>query len=449
APWLPELPHSVALGELGSHGVEPEGSEPSAPGPPDGGRGLGGLRLALGLVDAPDEQAQYPAVVDLGSSGGLVVVGRGGTGKTTVLETLASATLTQGGADEPPAVVFALDFASRRLTSLAALPHCAIVGTGDDLEAVTRIIVVLGEEVARRRAIADRGDGVRAAETLPPLLLLIDDYGSVVQAFEGAGAPSGHHQWLERLNRIIVDGRQVGLATALTATRRAEIRSSLWATLGERLVLGCVDDAAYRDVGVDPALLGPEPPPGRGVLGTERVVQWALPSSTTPPDRQQVPERLRVGPLPDDLPLLPATAPGSVGPQASLRVPLGVVDLRAEPFEVDLGLDDLTVIGPPRSGRSTTLAAVVVGLAASGQSVLAAGSSRSSLSSLSGISGWFPIDVRAPDALAGLADAVDASAELRPVVVIDGVDLLDDPMFEPASARIAAAGLPLVARPPG
>lgn len=420
APWLPELPNVVSLAE-----VNPE--------PVSG-------RLAVGLIDAPDEQARHRAVLDLESSGGLLVLGAGGSGKTTVLETVAAAaTDPDGHGGRRETILFALDFAARQLTTLAAQPNCAAVATGDDLEAVTRIIAVLEGEVAQRRT-------GRVAAT--PLLLLVDDYGNAVQIFEGAGAPAGHHQWLERLNRIITDGRQVGLATVLTASRRAEVRASLWAAIGERLVLRCLDDSAYRDLGVDPSLLGPAPPPGRGVLGDGRLVQWALPLGAVPkppvPERPSirscVPERLRVPPLPAEL--LPLPAPEAGG----LRVRLGLVDLAAQPFELDLALDDLSVLGPPRSGRSTALAAVAAQLAANGCMVLACGPRRSPLATAGGVSRWFPVDANAHGSFDELADFVEGGVgDRRTALLVDGIDLLDQPALEAASARIAAARLPLAA----
>ena len=53
------------------------------------------------------------------------------------------------------------------------------------------------------------------------MLVLIDDYGNLSQAFEGSGAGAALFAWLEALNRVIADGRQVGVHTALTAGRRA------------------------------------------------------------------------------------------------------------------------------------------------------------------------------------------------------------------------------------
>lgn len=464
-PWLPELPTTLPL-----DGLAHLATVAPVPGP----------GVDVGLIDDPARQARRIARIDLAGTGGLLIVGAGGSGKTTALVTVAAAAAST---DEPP-VLFALDFAGRRLTSLDGEPHCAAVAVGDDLEAVTRLIAVLEQEVVDRRA--GRLDDQR------PLLLLIDDYGALTQTFEGAGVPTGHHQWLERLNRLIVDGRQVGLATVVAADRRATVRAALWSALGARLVLRCVDESAYRDLGVDPHLLGAQPPPGRGILDG-CIVQLAMPSTTGPghPPAPPAPTRLVVRALPGDLTpaVIAAAAPASTGPvtggttaamagdltatcpatgtaaaaraegadgpaagraslvagSRSLSVRVGLVDLTREPLDLDLALDDVAVLGPPRSGRSTALAAIAHQVAAAGRGVLACGPRRSALAASVAVDRWFSLD-GASSGLAGLADlAADTDPDRPPVLLIDGVELLDDPSFDAASSRLVAAGLPLAA----
>lgn len=440
-PWLPELPHRVAIDGVTGLATSP----PAGPG------------IDIGLVDRPERQARSVARLDLAAVGGLVIAGAGGSGKTTALETVAEAAARSA---KPP-VLFALDASSRRLLALAHRPCCAAAASGDDLEAVTRLIVVLEREIAARRRgrVADRR----------PLLLLLDDYGALTELFEVAGAPTGQHRWLERLNRSIVDGRQVGLATALTVDRRAAVRAVVWSALAARLVLRCIDDAAYRDLGVDPALLGPQPPPGRGILdGHVTQITTAPPADEcAPPTRAAssspsvgtaaglaraapAPERLVVPALPVDLaPVDPApplaVPPAPFGP--SLPIRLGVVDLTAapDPLHLDLALDDVAVLGPPRSGRSTTLAAVARQVAVAGRRVVACGPRRSPLAAVPAVDRWFTLDGTAA-ALDGLAELIENHhGDLPPVLMIDGADRLDDPALAPASARIAAVGLPLVA----
>ena len=110
-----------------------------------------GRFITLGMLDDPAAQAQYPAVFDLEEGGGLLIAGGGGSGKTTALRTVARSAVDGATPDE--VALFVIDCASRSLGPLRDLPHCAAVATGDDLESITRVIVMLTAELDRRRAL--------------------------------------------------------------------------------------------------------------------------------------------------------------------------------------------------------------------------------------------------------------------------------------------------------
>ncbi|MEL6984389.1 MAG: FtsK/SpoIIIE domain-containing protein, partial [Actinomycetota bacterium] len=136
APWLDVLPPVLPL-------TEARAGLPGAANP--------GSEVVLGMIDDPEAQAQYPAVVDLARTGGLLVVGTGGSGKSTALITAAvSAAEDDDRSGGGRLTIFGLDFASRELLGLRRLPQCGGVASGDDLEAVTRIIDRLDGEFERR-----------------------------------------------------------------------------------------------------------------------------------------------------------------------------------------------------------------------------------------------------------------------------------------------------------
>ena len=141
-----------------------------------------GRFITLGVLDDPAAQAQYPAVFDLEEGGGLLIAGGGGSGKTTALRTVARAAVEAATPDE--VALFVIDCASRSLLPLRDLPHCAAVATGDDLESITRVIVMLTAELDRRRALLSHLD-VQAetlsvyldkGHSLPRIVVLVDGY---------------------------------------------------------------------------------------------------------------------------------------------------------------------------------------------------------------------------------------------------------------------------------
>ena len=449
-PWLDELPTHIELNTLVTASALDNQRHDRT------GSTSSGFALTLGMVDDPAAQAQYPLALDIGAGGGLMVFGAGGSGRTNVLRTAAAAAADTATSRLAP-LVFALDFASHELTGLAELPHCALVATGDDLEAVTRVISVLRAEIDRRKR----------RRVVRPIVLLIDDYGAAMEVFEGAGAPSGLYVWAERLQRVITEGTGVGVHTILTATRRGVIRASVWSALGHRLVLRCVDPAAALELGVAPAVASSlvDVPPGRGYLQGSTLVQIAVaPSSgatactveepacratpvsaTHPPwlAPQPIPPELNLGPLPEVVQAFPAGGD-------PLTVRLAQPDLRMEPLEVHLEADDLTIVGPPGSGRSSTLLTVAHQLASGGVAVWGCGPERSPVGRSSSLHRWlaFP-PVGAGEVMAGLAALVaeldDRRTAREVVLLVDDLDEFDDPALTEVAHQLVQRRIRLVA----
>ncbi len=464
SPWLDELPDRVALPIV-------------TPAPAAGDDGATGWPVAIGLVDDPAAQAQYPAVVDLAAGGGLLVLGTGGSGRTTTLRTLAVAATMQptpdlvapGVAGDGPrrqngsvggsaVTIVVLDFASRELLALAALPQCALAAAGDDLEATTRAVALLDRLLGQRRAAlaAAARDG-SAAPRFSRVLLVIDDYGSLAQAFEGSGASSQLVGWLDTLNRVIVDGRQVGIHTALSASRRAVVKPGVLAAVANRLVLRQSDPAGYADAGLPPSVTSDlDLPPGRGFLNGPNLAQVASLACGRGSGRDQEAAALRqlarevaapAGcPLAElAVPALPIESvldPDSVPPgrlAAPWTVVIGPADLGPQTVSLDLTHDSLTVLGDPRTGRSTVLISVGLQLARAGIEVWAVGPPGSPLGSLA--IAHRCILGRAPAVAAGLAELAAADEATPRFLLVDDIDVLEAPVLDAALGALLARGV--------
>ena len=218
-PWREMLPEHVTVDEvLADH---PRSAVPEL---------HAGRVLPLGLVDDPEHQDQYPAIGRPrgGRRADRVRLGRLGADDAAAH---ASPRPRPRGPSPDDLVIFGIDFASRALRSIEPLPHVAAIGTGDDLESVTRIIALLDGEIERRKgALAElQAETLTAYRErggrLPRVLLLVDGYPEPDAAFTGGGYGNPLDQWLEMSNRVILDGRQVGIHVVLTADRRGSVNA--------------------------------------------------------------------------------------------------------------------------------------------------------------------------------------------------------------------------------
>src|SRR5262249_53031288 len=250
-PWLPPLPALLPLEDLDLAASDRDRPRHVA---------------AIGLLDDPNRQRQVPLLFDLERDGNLLAMGSSGSGKTTVLRTLA---VTFAQRLDPALLhIYGLDFATRGLRPLAALPQCGDVIAADEPERALRLLHLLQRERERRKSLlAVRGASsvteyeAAGGGTLPRLLVLLDGYAGFRSTFEDVdlGAP------LDLFRSLVGEGRPLGMAFAITADRAGTVPTPLLAAIGRRLVLRMTSDDEYLHAGLDRSLyLGASLPPGAG-----------------------------------------------------------------------------------------------------------------------------------------------------------------------------------------
>lgn len=341
-PWVPPLPEVLPLAEV--------------PAP------------FVGMLDEPHLQRQTPWGVSLEADGSLLVYGAGGTGKTTFLRSLTVALARQASPAELH--VYALDFATRGLTTLGAIPHVGGVVPGDDLERVHRVIALVEGAIADRRerfavaGVTSLEEHRRATgEDIPRILVLLDGWSGFHATFERLD----YGELLERVPRLVAEGRSLGVHWVITADRRGAMPMALSGVVGRRLVLRQADPDDYSVLGVDirvarDAVL----PPGRAFVDGSLEVQLAIVGDDDSGEAQmaavealgrELSARHRgqaappVGSLPAEIPALSLPTADD-----SLRPFVGIAADTLAPVAVDLLEGHLLVAGPNRSGKTTALA---------------------------------------------------------------------------------------------
>ena len=358
SPWLPPLPDLLPLDTLG----EQEAG-------------------VLGLSDRPEQQCQDVERFDPARDGGLLVYGAGGSGKTTLMRTLA----TSLAACNPLAELhlYALDFGSGGLQALSSLPHCGDVVAGEEAERIERAFAMLRREVERRKALfATRGVSdlaefhrVAPGMTLPRLVVMLDGYEAFSAAFDRVNTG----ELVDLFPRLVSDGRSLGIHFAVTGERRAGIPAALAALFPKRIILRMSDEDEYLSLGVDVRTVRDlKSPPGRGYIHTAQM-QVAIVGKDPTPDAQraaisELSARLdpgEEGRPPARVELLPSSVHlSSLGkPEASLCAIAGLGEIDLATATVDLTQGHFLVAGPYRSGRSTALLTIARSLRASTPSV--------------------------------------------------------------------------------
>lgn len=355
APWLPPLPAVVLLDQALDVAD-------------------GRVRALLGLADEPAQQRQRSVNFDLGAHGSLLVYGTTGSGRTTLMRTIAASLALKHSPAEVQ--MYGIDLAAGGLKVIEALPHCGSVIVGNDEERTLRLFSMIRSTVEQRRQILSAAGAAALAELdpaerarYPRILVFLNGYGAFASAFERTTGDD----LVALLPRLVADGGPAGVHFVISAERRGSVAASLSAATSKRVIFRLAEEDEYANLGLSRRQYAKRVlPPGRGFIDDGVEVQCAVvggdPSgrgqAAAMADlgrelRERFGETLvsRIGVLPTQVDR--AALPAATGP---LEAVIGIRDSDLGPARISLRDGHFVVVGPYRSGRTTALRTIVSSL---------------------------------------------------------------------------------------
>ncbi|MFC7403977.1 FtsK/SpoIIIE domain-containing protein [Georgenia alba] len=429
-PWLDELGDVIELRDL---------------------PGEGDTRIVLGMADLPERQRQDPVHYAPDRDGSLAVFGMSGSGKSSVLKTIATAAGMQP--EIGTAVVYGLDFASGALGVLERLPHVGSIVDSDDPERIQRLLLTIRRELDRRSTLFAKASAASLTEyrkladpTMPRILLLVDNFVDFRKEWEYTSVRMPYYRG--GFMRVLGEGRPLGVHAVITADRGGSVPPAVLSNISRRLVLRLSDPNQYVVVGAPKDVLDEESAPGRALVDKNEVQIAILGGTTNVADQSKalrtlaselravgVPEAPEIGSLPTRLDV--TELPDRVD---DLPV-IGMADETLAPRGFD-PVGSFVVTGPAQSGKTNTLRVLVTALERfdPGVRLFHFGSRRSELNDYRD---WIRSAVR-PDDEKALAEELtelvkDEAATARILIVIeDMTHLVDGPADRPMRALLQA-----------
>ena len=313
--------------------------------------------LAIGVIDDPQQQEQRTVYFHPDVDGNMAVYGTGGSGKSTVLRTLAiAAGITPRSG---PCQVYGLDFGSAGLRMLESLPHVGSIISGDDGERVERLArslkATLDERITRYSSVqAGNITDYRVADKRyqePRIMVLVDGFA----AFRDQYDSSLRNSVFGTFQNIAADGRAVGIHLIVSADRPNSIPGSFASAIQRRVVLRMAENADYSMLRHRCDIIAVSSPAGRGVIdgfemqtaalgGTAKtsVQATAIKAMSMSMIKGNVPVAMAIHRLPEQLFMtdLPATVEEDVV--------VGVRDDNLQPFGLMLR-GAMILAGPPKA----------------------------------------------------------------------------------------------------
>lgn len=421
-PWLPELPSVIDLAS---------GLQLPA---------LSGC-LGIGLLDDPDRQEQRTLLLNFNKCGNLLVIGTSGAGKTFFLRTVAGVIGVQGA---EPVHLYGIDCSGYALKLIEELPFVGSIVPAGDFERTTRLLQMLRTTIdARNHLLAAHAandlDELRRRSSelaqLPRLLVLIDGLHALLETYERLEGGT----WLDYLIQLLAEGRSVGVHFIIAADRRSGIPMRFASLLPSVLTLRLATADEYLAAGVPPDSFGSSPTPGRAFYEGLEVQLASLDGAISGEQQaiafRRLAARLQeagkdgkapsIRSLPTELSLADLT-PGFIGMASE-----GLVPVRMPGWRV------AGIFGPAKSGRTTALLTFGAACASSApeRKAVLIGDHTILKSSPRWLAHVATGAEEGRKALEELMTIMHDNTELNPIVLIDDLNDMLDPLFEDALNR--------------
>ncbi|MDR1299498.1 MAG: type VII secretion protein EssC [Oscillospiraceae bacterium] len=334
-----------------------------------------GLSVVAGLVDDPDNQRQYPLVLDFGENGHQAVYGAPQSGKTEFLRTALLSAAYLYTPEQLQIVV--MEFGTSVMKPLEALPHTLLVTNGIDIEAVEQTENFLTEQLAdRRRRFSEQGvatlDAYRdiTGRPEPALLIAIDNMASLYNMYPDL---------MDTVALIAREGAGFGIYMLMTASGQGSFMYRAAQYIKCSYALQLTDKADYRQLVGGNGRAVPGRFPGRGFANGPLEFQTAL-FSDSAKEAERI-KRLREvcaemsGAWQGAKPDIARAVSGEIDAEqlafGLASVQIGVDRRSGEPFEFVFDKMNACVItGADGSGKTNALARIVTALAANGDTAL-------------------------------------------------------------------------------
>lgn len=220
------------------------------------------IEAVIGMIDDPENQKQYPLVIDFLKCKNFLIIGGNQSGKTTVLQTILYTLICNYSPEDIN--YYILDYSSMLLNVFDRTRYCGGVWGEGEEQAVEKFFKLLEEIVAERKADfleaeVNSFEAYREIKKIPLILVVIDNITGLSSWKRGQSI-------YYDMNLLVREANSVGIKFLISAGSLDDILYKIKKELGTRLVLEAKNRFEYGDIlGLPVCRIEPEKVPGRGL----------------------------------------------------------------------------------------------------------------------------------------------------------------------------------------
>jgi len=181
--WMPVLPETLLFDQLQGK-VEPRIQDSQWNSMP----AKTTLRATVGMVDDPQNQAQFPLTIDFLQGGHMAICGAVSSGKSVLMQTIAYSLAQSHTPDMLN--IYAVDYSSQMLAPFEELPHTGGVVYEGETEKLSRLFLMMRRMLQSRKALFRGGSFLQYisahGNVVPAVIFMIDGYASFREKTENA-----------------------------------------------------------------------------------------------------------------------------------------------------------------------------------------------------------------------------------------------------------------------
>lgn len=201
------------------------------------------VKASVGVIDDPENQEQFPLVVDFNEVINLLILGENGCGKTAMLQTMLYDITVRYSPERVN--YYIVDCSSHSLRVFRDAPHCGAYTTEANEDEVNRLIKMI-TDIAKKRKKLFADEDVSSYEMyirkhpLPMILFIIDNIGALNSFANGNDLYGDIAGYIRQCAGL-------GIQFVVTAAHLNDLYSKTKQEFNDRIALELKDKYAYSD----------------------------------------------------------------------------------------------------------------------------------------------------------------------------------------------------------